>query len=217
MTMTSKHSRMTSQASESRQPWRLDKQGFDALLDALAAVSKNRDDASRRYSALRGRLSRFFEWNGADQPDELADQTLDRLARRISTQDGSLGEVILDPEKYAVGIARLVLRETWRRQQRAERVLAVVSMNLEAQGQRDSARIEALAALLDECLMALPPESRSMIERYYCAEGDNQIEARQRLAAELGISNNALRNRAMRIRAELEESARARQSRIDRM
>jgi DNA-directed RNA polymerase specialized sigma24 family protein len=51
-------------------------------------------------------------------------------------------------------------------------------------------------AAIENCLAALPPDRRNMIERYYGAD-------RNALARELGVSMNALRNRALRIREEL--------------
>ena len=49
---------------------------------------------------------------------------------------------------------------------------------------------------MEQCLAALPKDRRELIERYY-------VEDRAALAGALGISLNALRNRAMRIREEL--------------
>jgi hypothetical protein len=53
----------------------------------------------------------------------------------------------------------------------------------------------------------LPAAQRELIEKYYGTDGRNQIESRKQLAEEHKISLNALRNRAMRIRIELEERA----------
>ena len=48
---------------------------------------------------------KFFDWRGGWPPDECADETLDRLARKLE-------EVVVDNiRQYARGIARLVLLE----------------------------------------------------------------------------------------------------------
>ncbi len=58
---------------------------------------------------------------------------------------------------------------------------------------------------LDPCLKKLPAESRALIVEYYSGKGGALIEARRQMALRLGLSTNALRNRALRLRRELEE------------
>jgi DNA-directed RNA polymerase specialized sigma24 family protein len=70
-------------------------------------------------------------------------------------------------------------------------------------------QIERMASALDRCLQHLNPAQRELIEKYYGTEGQNQIEARKQLAEQFKISLNALRNRAMRIRADLERRTNA--------
>ncbi|MHB8310867.1 MAG: RNA polymerase sigma factor [Metallibacterium sp.] len=181
--------------------WTLDQRSLDKL---LIVFHPDREQASLAYEALRERLIRFFEWNHADTPQELADETLDRLARRLSAYE----DEILDPAKFAVGIARLLVKEYWREKERREAALATM-----AESYPDSAKLglesayqEERMAALEQCLQAMPGSSRILIERYFSAESRAQIQQRQRLAEEYGISTNALRNRVMRIRVELQES-----------
>jgi hypothetical protein len=188
--------------------WNLDRFAFDALLSAL---DPDRDVASARYTALHERLVRFFQWNNIEEADALADETLDRLARRVAADRNSTNqsdtEAVKEPEKFAAGVARLLLHEYWRQRQRQEQALESLkhrdwTANLEAKQET-----EVLASALDECLRALPAAQRELIEKYYGTDGRNQIESRKQLAEEHKISLNALRNRAMRIRIELEERA----------
>lgn len=188
---------------EERSPktrWTLDKSGLESLLNAFHS---DREQASHAYEALRGRLIRFFEWNHADSPAELADETLDRLARRLSVNDGDVS----DPVKFASGIARLLLKEHWREKYRKEEALAEMSRwHRDADQERELLPWEENAAVLEECLRSIPESSRILILRYFSAESRARIEQRQRLAEEHGISTNALRNRVMRIRMELEKN-----------
>ena len=64
--------------------------------------------------------------------------------------------------------------------------------------------IEQAVADLDACLQTFAAAQRSLLLRYY--EGDHAVRIgnRKRLAEELGMLPNALRNRAMRLRALLE-------------
>src|SRR5262245_15491467 len=91
--------------------------GLDALLAALAA---DRVLAAQRYLELRGRLVRFFAWRQVSTPEDLADETLDRVCRRLA--DGVRIEAE-DPALYVHGVARNVLREHWVRERNAPEAL----------------------------------------------------------------------------------------------
>ena len=188
--------------------WSLDRSAFDALLDAL---DSDRENSSRKYTALHERLVRFFQWNNVEEADALADETLDRLARRIaadrSGQAGVATDAVKEPEKFAAGIARLLLHERWRQQQRREQAMQAIQQQDWTANAAIQQETEELASVLDECLRTLPAAQRELIEKYYGTEGQNQIESRKQLADRYKISLNALRNRAMRIRADLEERA----------
>ena len=82
--------------------------GFARL---LARLNPDLDEAGQEYQRLRTRLVRFFDWRGATQPDECADETLDRLARKLEEAEVE----VLDVQKYVYGIARLVHLEQRRR------------------------------------------------------------------------------------------------------
>jgi DNA-directed RNA polymerase specialized sigma24 family protein len=185
--------------------WSLDRQAFNALLTAL---DPDLECASGKYTALHDRLIRFFQWNNVEDADALADETLDRLARRVAAdRNDATAEAVKEPEKFAAGIARLLLHEYWRQRQRQEQALQLLSKQERASGAADIQETEALAQALDHCLQKLPAAQRELIEKYYGTEGRNHIESRKQLAGQLKISLNALRNRAMRIRSELEEHA----------
>ena len=78
-------------------------QAFDGL---LALLGSDRDQAAARYLEIRRNLVRLFEWRGCSTPEEYADETINRCARKIGD-----GEVIRDPGTYCVGIARMLLLE----------------------------------------------------------------------------------------------------------
>src|SRR6478672_13251869 len=96
-----------------RQKWSLTQDAFDSLLDALGP---DRESAGGRYLEIRRNLVRLFEWRGCPTPDEYADETINRCARKIGE-----GEEIRDVATYCIGIARMLVREMSRdRGQRAE-------------------------------------------------------------------------------------------------
>jgi len=168
--------------------------GLGSLLGHLDPDAERAADA---YQALRRVLVSFFTWRGAWVPDELADETLDRLAAKLER-----GLQVDDVRRFARGIARLVLLEFFRRPDvRALRADESELERLPAPAQPDP---EPLRECLERCLAELPPESRDLILRYYVDQGRPKIENRRRLAEELGVSESALRNRAQRVRDRLE-------------
>jgi DNA-directed RNA polymerase specialized sigma24 family protein len=167
--------------------------GFSRLLSRLG---QNTDEAAGQYERLRGTLEKFFDWHGAWPPEECADETLDRLTRRLESVD------VADVWSYALGIARLVLLEWQRRPttlstagrpELAERSAPVLQ-------EED----EPLPVCFERCLAALPDDSRTLVLEYYVAERREKIDNRRRLAQTFGVSESALRNRVQRVRDRLE-------------
>jgi DNA-directed RNA polymerase specialized sigma24 family protein len=183
----------------------------DALEDLLRAFHADREQASHHYLALRERLIRFFQWNRTETPEELADEVLDRLARRLNLSS----EQIQDPVRYAVGIARMLLQEQRRKNLRREKALAELQQTSLDADRREQERIlqHERAELLRQCMQSIPEQSRELIFRYY--DVDEAADYRQQMARAYGISINALRNRALRIRMDLERQLARRLQKID--
>jgi DNA-directed RNA polymerase specialized sigma24 family protein len=178
-----------------RPKWELTWEALDAL---LAALDADRTVAAEKYELLRARLTKFFEWRGLEDPQERADATLNRVAHNLEA-----GEAVRDVSSYARGVARLVALETARD---AARVKSAIRESQAAESKDAAAELHAQC--LHCCLAKLTVEERHLIVAYYQGEGQTKIAARKRLAEELGVPQNALRIRACRIRATLEECLR---------
>jgi DNA-directed RNA polymerase specialized sigma24 family protein len=161
----------------------------------LARLHADPDAAAYEYEGLRRVLIRFFDWRGAWPADECADETLDRLARRLQE-----GIQIEDVRGYARGIARMVLLE--RRRMPAPAPLDAMAL-VDAPHRADTGET-LLHECLDGCLAELDSDARSLVLDYYQGERQAKIAHRRRLAAALGLSENALRSRVQRIRDRLE-------------
>lgn len=177
-----------------KKEWSLTKEAFDRL---LAMLDADREQAGRKYESVRLKLVKYFQWRGAALPDREADETINRVARRIEE-----GEGVYNLNAYFYGVARLVLAESLKERERERSALSQVPA-VEA-ADDDDPDAEARRACLDRCLQQLPEESRALIVEYYQDEKGRKIERRKRLAARLGIPLNALRIRAHRIRLGLE-------------
>jgi DNA-directed RNA polymerase specialized sigma24 family protein len=176
----------------------LSSRGFERLLDHLHA---DRDTAGRTYEQLRRRLVRFFEGRRCAFPDEHADETLNRLARKLDA-----GETIQDVTTYVIGIARMVVKEVARTASREAAVRAASRVPGHISAHPDPATFESSRLLdcLHVCLDELAPHDRDLIVQYYQNDKSAKIHSRKNLATRLGVEMNALRLRAFRIRAGLE-------------
>jgi len=168
-----------------------------AFATLLARLGPDAERAGSAYEALRRGLVAFFSWRGAATPEECADQTLDRLAARLEE-----GVPVEDLPRFARGIARLILFEHWRRPDARRVPLEDVGPGVV--GAAEEPDDDTLHECLNRCLAELAPDGRDLILRYYIAEGRTRIDGRKRMAETLGLSESALRNRAQRLRDNLE-------------
>ncbi len=179
----------------SAKEWILTQAAFDKL---LANLGSEPELAAERYEELRRMLVKFFAWRGTSFPEECADETLNRVARRLDE-----GLIVQTIPGYCYGIARLVLLEWAKAPDRKG-----VSLDELTPAQSPLARaVEENLELecFEECLRTLPTDSREVIVQYYREEKRAQIDHRRQLAERLGIPLNALRSRAQRTRQKLEQ------------
>lgn len=172
----------------------LTREALDALLDALGP---DREQAGAQYETIRRKLVRLFEWRGCAFPDELADETINRVARRMA---GGVELRSSDPFGYFCGVAHLVYKEVLRRQKREHDALE--SGDWPPIGGEEPSNDPRLD-LLRDCLQGLDEEQRRLVLQYH--QEDNHINSRKVLSLELGVPMNALRIRVHRLRRRLEE------------
>jgi RNA polymerase sigma factor (sigma-70 family) len=172
----------------------LTREGLEAL---LAHLDPNRERAGERYEEIRRRLVRLFEWRGCASPEDLADETFNRVARRMAEGVELRSS---DPYGYFCGVAHLVYKEVLRRSAR-ERT-AFEGNDWPPEAPEETGEDERLDALR-QCLGHLTPEQHNLVLLYH--RGEDNIRSRKELSAELGIPMNALRIRVHRLRRKLEE------------
>lgn len=177
-----------------RQKWTLTQEAFDKLLIALGG---NRDSAAEKYLEIRSNLTRFFEWRGCPFPEDHADETINRIAKRVAE-----GEEILNYSGYAMGVARLLLLEINKGRQREQLALAEVGTASEVYSEPDDD--ESRLVCLRSCLQTLSSDNRELIIQYYQGEKGEKIKNRKKLMDRLGIPVNTLRMRTLRLRERLQ-------------
>jgi DNA-directed RNA polymerase specialized sigma24 family protein len=172
--------------------WILTQESFDALLDWL---DPRREEAGVKYEEIRLRLIKIFTCRGCFEPEDLADETINRVSKRLpeirSTYEG-------DPTRYFCGVANKVHMEYVRRKPPP---LPPPPLN-------NSDELEKEYQCLERCIEKLRPDHRGLVREYYQEEKRTKIDCRKQLADRLGIALNALRIRAHRIRGSLYECVR---------
>lgn len=157
------------------------KETFDQFLSRL---DPRLPSTVERHERLRVKLIRFFRWRECDDVEDLADETIARLAKNLAR-----GESISNPSAYVYAIALNVFREYLRRPKPTQ-----VPEGWEPLSEPPS----AFSDCAKHCFGSLPDDKRSLLERYYSDE-----ERRAELASELNTSVGALRLRIHRIRTEI--------------
>lgn len=180
--------------------------GEEDLRRLLARLDPDPKRAWQAYNELRLALLTYFEHNHCVEPEQLADETLDRIARKPEAAE------IANVGEFAFGVARNVRREA-RRKIALRRDLAHLMEREEGKSKEPSPedaivnKIEMTRRLacLRRCLAKLTAEDRQLFQRYHPDECEALDEHRQRLADAMGVSWTSLRMRVSRIRRKLED------------
>jgi DNA-directed RNA polymerase specialized sigma24 family protein len=180
--------------SAGRRRWRLNRPALTGLLSSLDADEAR---AAQHYERLREKLILFFSGRRSPEAEDSADETLDRISRRIEE-----GEQIRDVTRFAYAVARLVLSESFKRVRRRGDLLARLASTGDSRGDEAAGALGSDGAVecIRRCTSDLSPEDRDLILHYYDSGGRDQQEERKQLAARLDVSPVALRLRAFRIR-----------------
>lgn len=169
--------------------WEFSQETFDAL---LAWLDPDREQAAAKYEKIRAGLIKIFTGRGCVEPEDLADETINRVARRLKEIEKDFSG---DRARYFFGVANKVYLEHLRR-----KIPQAMPPSTS-----DPNRIELEYNCLERCIERLSKDNRDLLLRYHNAEGATETELRRTLADELGIAPNALRIRAFRIRQTLKE------------
>lgn len=182
----------------------LTQESFDSLLGRLDA---DRAVAGQKYEQIRRRLIKVFEWSDCANPGDLADETINRVARKLKE-----GEDIRNLEPYFGAVARHVLQEHRREAKKEPTSLEalILSQGLAKDtgglgGVSEEQRWEiSRLACMERCLKTLSREERQLVIAYERGQKSPRIRNRERLAKRLKMSPNALRLRVWRIKQKLE-------------
>jgi DNA-directed RNA polymerase specialized sigma24 family protein len=189
---------------EQKKDWTLNQRAFDRL---LVWLDDGTESGGRSYLEMRQRLVSYFDRKNCAMPDELADETLSRVARRVD-EEGTIESE--STARYCYIVARFVFLEHLRNTEKSTALQDdlrrdQVQQDTDTEGQLEQ---ERRLACLDRCVAELTPVNRELIVGYYVGGGRVKIDNRRVWAEKLGISVNALAIRACRLRDKLEQCVR---------
>lgn len=186
----------------------------DAFRQFLDWLDEGGGSGGEKYLELRRRLVLYFDRRNCLTADELADETLSRVAQKFQEQ----GEITnLSPAHYCYVTAKYVFLEYTRRPDQGQTSLdefpasrtADGTLAIAAPADSDRATKERTLDCLERCLKKLAHGESELILEYYQGEQREKIQHRKLIAEKLGLSANALTIRACRIRNKLEACVRS--------
>jgi RNA polymerase sigma factor (sigma-70 family) len=171
---------------------------FDGLMSWLG---KTAPDPGAKYECIRESLVKLFIWNGCWDAEDLADETIDRVMRKVP-------EIAIDysgdPALYFYGVAKMLLKEHRRQKTFSSESRLFESRPLTCNHRNEDAdEIDRKFKCLEECIAKLPADSRELIIDYYQEEKRAKIDFRRQIAQRMGVDIENLRVRVFRIRGSL--------------
>jgi DNA-directed RNA polymerase specialized sigma24 family protein len=186
---------------QSKGPRRTSSFDAEAWERFMTLLNPDRDLAALEHERVRQTLVTFFRSRHCWDPEQCADETIDRTVRRIEEVQYLL--------PFMRGVARNVALELQRSRQLQ---LGANHLKLLVSTPIDSADIidhERHLQYLERCLQFLAPADREFILAYHCYDKAEKIELKKTMAQSFGISRQLLRVRAHRLRRQLARRFRA--------
>jgi hypothetical protein len=169
----------------------------------LKHLSTDPDEAGRRYVLLRQNLVAYFSRHRISDPDAVADETLDRAAMKIAE-----GAVVPEIKPYCLGIARYIVKERLRKDDRDNTANREYVQELSNQS---SEQVEWIYRVLLPCFQQLDDDDQKLLIEYcQVMHGRERAEHRRKLAEKRGTTLLGLRMRVTRIRTRLAECVKQR-------
>jgi DNA-directed RNA polymerase specialized sigma24 family protein len=173
-----------------------------AFQNLLTWLDNEKNSDGERYLEIRRRLVYFFERKDCRNSDDLADETLNRVARRLEEEGKIEAET---PAKFCYITAKFVFLESLRDNEKLSvQIDEVVENTLVSNNSDEKDLKEIRLSCLDNCTSNLDATNREIIFGYYYGEERVKINYRRSLAAKHDLSVNALSIRACRIREKLQ-------------
>lgn len=154
----------------------------------LVWLDSDSEKAGEEYERLRFRLITFFSHRSCLFPEDLTDETLNRVILKIEK------EIIENKSAYFYGVAKYVYLESLRKEKSH---LNIDEITVAENISKDSDKC------LEKCLNELSKENRELILDYYSEEKQAKIELHKQISEKLNLSKTALRMKILGIKQKL--------------
>jgi len=167
----------------------------------MSWLGPSAEAAGHKYEHIRQSVVKFFVWHGCWDAEDLADETIDRVTRKVSEV---MADYSGDPALYFYGVAKMLLKEHRRHEAlRTDPQSMELRVSISIEEESDSEQLDRRLECLELCINELSVENRQLIIDYYREAKRAKIDFRRRIAERLGVDLQALRVRVFRIRATL--------------
>lgn len=174
----------------------LEQTDFDALLDWL---SPDRNEAGKKYEEIREGLFRFFRFKGVMNPEELTDETISRVAAKVTGFNDSKNVKVIT---YFIAFATNILHE-YKRDLKKETVPLEDLQIIQEIDEFFETEDDELLDFLKECLEKLLPEENDLLIEYYSEGKGKKIEHRKKLAEQFKWEMSVLHVRVHRLKSKI--------------
>ena len=173
----------------------LTKENFDEM---LLWFSTDRETAGAKYEEIRNGLVRYFDFKGCADAEALADETINRVARKFTSFDTNNNHKHIT---YFYGFASKVFLEYLKK---AENKSEELSDNFKLiEDKFGNEEIETKHNCLDKCLNKLSDEDKAMAIGYFGKEKSEKFEHRRQIAKRMNITIGNLHVKVYRLKATL--------------
>lgn len=168
----------------------LTQERFAKFLEWLDPVAEK---AGVEYERLRFRLMTFFSRRRCRFPEDLADETINRVVLKVG------GDEIENKLAYCYGVARNIFLESLRKEKTHENIDKMQTPFEEKEEENSSYQ-----DCLDACLKKLSEDNRTLVLDYFSEDKQAKIELHKEMSKALKISKTALRMKIVRIKKKLQ-------------
>lgn len=165
---------------------------FDTLLQWF---SPNREEAGLKYEEIRQGLIRFFNFKGCSEAESLADETINRVAKKLPTltTDNNYKHIT-----YFYGFASKIYLESRKKSEnRTTEFDPTMHSNLVAVVDNET---EDRHQCLEKCLAKLSAEDGSLVIEYFSKDKSAKFEHRRNLAEKFNINIGNMHVRIYRLK-----------------
>jgi len=163
---------------------------FKALFEWLGPT---RDEGEKKYREIENRLHRILLKKGCTDPENCLGEAIDRVACKAPALKESYEG---NPLWFFISVARNVHREHLNCREIPFETVPDTVIQPDVNPARECLR---------ECLRHLDPDQRDLVLDYHVNIKKAKIDLHRSMAAELGLTTNALRLRIHRLRLGLEK------------